>query len=340
MGKVGKFGGSSLKTAAHIKKCVQLVHRHGYQAVVVSALGKTTRQLLDLLQTKNAQIYTAISNTHIETANQLDASGALTQKIEKILTQLTHDLTHCDNTRQTQDKILSYGEKLSATLFAHTADMPFADSRLIIQTDATFGEAIPQNITPPPGPFVTQGFIGATKSGSTTTLGFEGSDYSAALIAQALHATQLDIWTDVPGIFAADPNVIDYAAHIPFLSYQQMATLARMGAKVLHPKTMKPLQENGIPLHVKSSHIWARPGSIIHKTPVPNFIAFSTIGPSTLTIMGRSPQEVSDALPNHKITEVDGFLSVAVDAKNLKNEQTLVYDLLCQTAEMQKVPAQ
>lgn len=328
MVKVAKFGGSSLKTAHHIKHCVGLAQKHSYKAIVVSATDKTTRQLLNIYQENNLALYDAIYKTHLEMAHNLDRSGTLAEKIKHILSQLQYDLTHSDKTPKAKDKILSYGEQLSATLFAHTAGIPFVDSRSIILTDDTFGAANSQKTTPPSGFFVTQGFIGATKSGDTTTLGFEGSDYSAALIAQSLKATQLDIWTDVPGIFAADPNTVPTAAHIPFLSYQQMDILARMGAQVLHPKTVHPLKEHGIPLHVRSSHKSDMPGSLIHNKSAPDFVAMSSSGDATLNITGVPLDKICNALQNQMILEQDGFFSIDLNPGNLQNTLITTYNAL------------
>ncbi len=304
MVKIAKFGGSSLATTQGIKKCCALVTQHQYDGVIVSATGNTTRQLLQLMETHDQAIYRSICRQHIDIAKALDPTHDLLNCIQSILTSLVQDITKQDKETvlpAARDHILSYGEMLSATLFSHASQLPFADSRHYIKTDNNFGAAHPKRIMSPKLPFVTQGFIGATKFGETTTLGFEGSDYSAALITATLNAKRLDIWTDVPGIFPVDPHIVSDAVHWPFLSYNQMRTLAQMGAKVLHHQTMTPLQERGIPFYVLSRKQPSLPGTCIHHTPTPYFVAISRLDADTITTTGISIEMLSTLFPKERM---------------------------------------
>lgn len=180
-----------------------------------------------------------------------------------------------------QDTIISHGERLSSALLTHVLEaheLParFVDARRCIVTDdrhgeaephiaeterATIGELIPlvkAHLIP-----VVGGFIGATQNGATTTLGRNGSDFSAALIGGALRASVVEIWTDTPGVLTADPRLVPAARNVPRLSYKEAADLSRAGAKVLHPKTIGPLIEHGVPLHVRNSQAFEESGTAI-----------------------------------------------------------------------------
>lgn len=180
-----------------------------------------------------------------------------------------------------QDTIVSHGERLSSALLAHVLEaheLParFVDARRCIVTDDRHGEAEPhigetqraterelaplieRNLIP-----VVGGFIGATHSGATTTLGRNGSDFSAALIGASLHASVVEIWTDTPGVLTADPRLVPKAQNVPRLSYKEAADLSRAGAKVLHPKTIGPLIEHAVPLHVRNSQAFEESGTAI-----------------------------------------------------------------------------
>jgi aspartate kinase len=169
---------------------------------------------------------------------------------------------------------------MSSTLFYHYLNILLTDvvsvecreARELIKTDSQFGMAVPNEdeiktachqLVQENNLIITQGFIGSDEMNRTTTLGREGSDYSASLLAAAVGASEVQIWTDVDGVYSADPNLVKEAKPIPFLSYWQAAKLAENGAKVLFPKTLAPLIINKIPVRVKSSLFPEKAGSLI-----------------------------------------------------------------------------
>ena len=189
------------------------------------------------------------------------------------------------------DQLVSVGELLSTRIVAacltHSGlSICWADARQLIRTDATFREGavdwavtqaqiqafVPQQT----GIVLTQGFIGGTTTGKTTTLGREGSDYSAAIFAYSLGASSVTIWKDVPGVLNADPRYFDQTVLLPALTYHDATELAYYGATVIHPKTIKPLQNKGIPLYVRSFLAPDKPGTMVGITaveqPVASFI--------------------------------------------------------------------
>ncbi|MBC8151703.1 MAG: aspartate kinase, partial [Bacteroidetes bacterium] len=190
------------------------------------------------------------------------------------------------------DQIVSLGEIMSTQIVAaHLISVgvatQWADARRLIRTDTTFREGKVDWITTeaaildvverfPGQVMVTQGFIGQTATGETTTLGREGSDYTAAIFAYCLNAESVTIWKDVPGVLNADPKYFDGTVLLERLTYQDAIELAYYGATVIHPKTIKPLQNKGIPLYVRSFLRPDQPGTVISQIeghlPVPSFI--------------------------------------------------------------------
>jgi aspartate kinase len=174
---------------------------------------------------------------------------------------------------RSMDAIAAFGERLSTTLFQaflHAEGIPsqWFDARTVLRTDANFGSALPcpteigmaaqSRLKPLLGPgqaVVTQGYIGATEDGLTTTLGRGGSDYSAALFGAAVAATEVQIWTDVEGVLTCDPRIVKESLPIPELSFAEAGELAAFGAKVLHPATIQPAVEARIPVTVRHTRI-------------------------------------------------------------------------------------
>lgn len=295
-----KFGGTSVGSGERMRAALEITgHRLSEAPVLVSsALGKTTDHLLaiahaavagaheevaELRATVEAQHYDALN--HLCTA--LDEQSlkrysaglrALFEELDPVVQsiQLTRDFT-----AQTSDTLLSFGERLSTyILYAGTAalgiDSVLLDSRQLILTDDRFGSATPrfveteaairQQIEPRPGLlYITQGFVAATEDGATTTLGRGGSDYSATIIGGALGASRVEIWTDVHGIMTADPRIVPAARTISELTYNEAAELSFFGARVIHPATMVPAVERGIPVHVCNSFDPDGPSSIIRR---------------------------------------------------------------------------
>ena len=292
---VFKFGGASLRDAAAIRNVAGILQQFRGQplVIVVSAMGKTTNALEEVAQHywngRGEEARRALGQLHDELRPVL--AELFGQRVPAELTASLNDLFvsaewHLDADPSESydydyDQIVSLGELLSSHVVAAyltTNDLPthWLDARDVIQTDNTYREGWvkwPETVAraraavPPlleQGGFVlTQGFIGNTSENYTTTLGREGSDYSAAIFSYCLDAAAMSIWKDVPGVLTADPRYFDNASKIDRLSYREAIEMTYYGAKVIHPKTIKPLQNKSIPLYVRSFLDPAAPGTLI-----------------------------------------------------------------------------
>ncbi|HJW44287.1 MAG TPA: lysine-sensitive aspartokinase 3 [Geothrix sp.] len=275
-----KFGGSSVADAACMRQVAQLVKAALPKAplVVLSAMGKTTNGLFDAAKAAEAGDLAeamarqrALMAAHRKAAEEL-FEGAVPETLDVALTDFFGELELLlrgvallrELSPRSMDAIASLGERLSTRIFAAYLEAAWVDARTVLRTDAVFGEAAPQqeairtlaaaHLAPLLGPgkaVVTQGYIGATEDGLTTTLGRGGSDYSAALFGAALGAEEVQIWTDVEGVLTCDPRIVPEALPIPELSFDEAAELAAFGAKVLHPATIQPAVEARIPVTVR-----------------------------------------------------------------------------------------
>ncbi|MBT9394704.1 aspartate kinase [Hymenobacter sp. NST-14] len=270
--RIYKFGGASVKDAAAIGNLVRIVRQYGADQallVVVSAMGKTTNALEALFQLAHAgQDYRAplaeLAEFHQGVAAGLELPADL---LTDLLTQLQDRLATllpADFDKQ-YDQVVSFGELLATRIVAGALGARWLDCRALIRTDHTWREgrvdwptterqlraALPAAVLAE-GPVVTQGFLGGTASGATTTLGREGSDFTAAILAYCLGAQSVTIWKDVAGLLNADPKIFPDTVRYPEISYQETIEMAYYGASVIHPKTIKPLAVRGIPLLVKS----------------------------------------------------------------------------------------
>ncbi|HEX9010350.1 MAG TPA: lysine-sensitive aspartokinase 3 [Holophagaceae bacterium] len=277
---VMKFGGSSVADAACMRQVEILVRAALPEAplVVLSAMGKTTNALFQAAKAAEAgdlpgalEVARAIMAAHRRAADELFA-GAAPEALDTALTEHFGELELLlrgvallrELSPRSMDAIASLGERLSTRIFAERLGAAWVDARTVMRTDRAFGEAAPdvavlgdlaaRHLAPLLGAgraVVTQGYIGATEDGLTTTLGRGGSDYSAALFGAALGATEVQIWTDVEGVLTCDPRIVPEALPIPELSFAEAAELAAFGAKVLHPATIQPAVEARIPVTVR-----------------------------------------------------------------------------------------
>ncbi|WP_073281950.1 aspartate kinase [Hymenobacter psychrotolerans] len=296
--KVYKFGGASVKDAAAIRNLRHIVQQHGGHGpllIVVSAMGKTTNALEDIFRRAYEQEeYTPqlerLEAFHRETARELapdfgsTTAAAIEQGFDETFSALRHQLSTVSAAREYDeqyDQIVSFGELLSSRFVAAVLNdqqpARWADCRTLIRTDENWREArVDWDLTAeklraelPPllqetGIVVTQGFLGGTASGQTTTLGREGSDYTAAILAYCLNAESVTIWKDVAGLLNADPKFFPDTVRYPEISYQETIEMAYYGASVIHPKTIKPLAVRRIPLLVKSFLDPGAEGTVIH----------------------------------------------------------------------------
>ena len=289
-----KFGGASIKDAAAIRRLGELLSRHDLhpRALVVSAMGKTTNALevlLDAARGDQQSVYqerlTAIRDDHLGVAQALFGADSTTAaNLERLLEAL--DIAHRTHREAPfafhYDQTVGFGELLSTTLLAAWLDAQgiptrWCDARALIVTDdrhqaanidwPATRERIASLADGEEALLLTQGFIGATAEGAMTTLGREGSDFSAAILAECLEAESLTIWKDVPGLFNADPRRFPNARQIRRISYAEALEQTWHGAKVIHPRTLAPLQRAGIPLTVRSFLAPEAPPSTIGPEP-------------------------------------------------------------------------
>jgi len=293
--KVLKFGGSSLASAASIKLITAIVKNEASQQkiwVVLSASGKTTDSLITLTQlalANNNSYKNELSNIekhHINICKELLPIAKQTSVISFIksmcngLEQLLDAVYWLEDlSPKTQDKIISFGELLSAQLLEKVlnqeiSSVQYKDSRSLIKTNSHFTKAkvdfglTNENIklfeaNNKAQVTVLSGFVSANKHNETTTLGRGGSDYSAAIYAAALQAEVLEIWTDVSGLYAANPKLVKQAQPIASISYEEAMELSHFGAKVIYPPTIKPVLEQNIPIKIKNTFDVTAQGTLI-----------------------------------------------------------------------------
>ena len=275
--KVFKFGGASVKDAEGVKNLIRVLNETGreHKLIVISAMGKTTNALEVVLKDylQSSKIPHSLETVKIfhqsimeELFENKEASAFF--KIAELFTELENFLQHNKSTQYdfVYDQIVSYGELLSTTIVSEylnsqNIDTTWLDARNFIKTDSTYRDAqvnwnktqelIQENINPQRLNII-QGFIGSDPNNFTTTLGREGSDYSAAILAYCLNAESVTIWKDVPGVLNADPRYFSKAQLLNNISYEEAIELAFYGASVIHPKTLQPLQRKEIPLFVRS----------------------------------------------------------------------------------------
>lgn len=283
---VSKFGGTSMADASCMLRSAEVAHQRQSGMVVVSAASGTTNQLIELGQKSEKgqwpeveELLQAIQNRHFKIAEELNVSSSSLELLKSLLEEMSslargiYLLRDCS--LKAHDTLMSLGERLSSVLFVEALQtvkvksnssekVVWVDAREIIKTDEQFGKAKPlmealEKNSQEKIPFqnsqvyVTQGFIGSTLEGHTTTLGRGGSDYSAALFAYGMNADTLEIWTDVPGIATTDPRLFAGAKSLEEISFQEASELATFGAKVLHPATLTPAMKKNIPTFVGSS---------------------------------------------------------------------------------------
>ncbi|MBP6003568.1 MAG: lysine-sensitive aspartokinase 3 [Pyrinomonadaceae bacterium] len=279
-----KFGGTSVGDVAAFERVFHIVSTQvgRHPVVVVSAMTKVTDALLAAFETaKKGDFTEAIASLephfdrHVEVSLQFIPDGtpnAFNGELEFARGELADLLIRVSRRSlplsMLKDAVVSYGEQLSSRLLAEVlrakgVNTRHVDSRRLIVTDDEYGAAQPiwdetetlvklelEPLIAAGEVPIMGGFIAANRGGETTTLGRGGSDYSAALIAAALRAQELQIWTDVTGVMTCDPRICGEARTIPVLSYEEAAELAYFGAKVLHPKTIKPAVDHAIPVRV------------------------------------------------------------------------------------------
>jgi aspartate kinase len=276
--RIFKFGGASVKDADGIHNMYRVLEQTGHEntLIVVSAMGKTTNALEKLIEVyfedsqKTESQLNEVIDYHLGIMNEIfdHPNNDVYDEVKGRFDYLRNFLKNNKSPHYSfvYDQVVSTGELVSTTIITHylnskgiSAD--WLDARECIQTDASYRDAnvdwtrtevaINEQVSPN-RLYITQGFIGSDDNNFTTTLGREGSDYTAAIFAYCLNGNSVTIWKDVPGVLNADPRHFESTQLLHHISYQEAIELAFYGASVIHPKTLQPLQRKEIPLHVKS----------------------------------------------------------------------------------------
>ena len=289
--KVYKFGGASIKDYKSIKRLAKIIRNDSYDEMVliVSAMGKTTNSMEDLVLSYTKSYKNIKAKLELIKKFHTDIVKGLFQKNRlpalKIVDLLFNEidkflkLNKENDYNFIYDQLVSYGEILSSIIISKYLNSvglksKWVDARSCIITDEYYRDAnvdfektsktIKRKIKGK-GLFISQGFIGSNKKSFTTTLGREGSDYSAAIFAHALNAELVTIWKDVRGVLNADPRYFNKTKLLKKISYEEAIELAFYGASIIHPKTLQPLKKKNIPLYVKSFLRPSREGTLISK---------------------------------------------------------------------------
>jgi len=342
--QVLKFGGTSVANAENINKVVDILKNKSVESpviAVVSALGGMTDTLQQAGELANAkdqqyiQLWESIKERHLETASQLGLGSETKDEINQRLNELKeiyHGIFLINEfSTKTRDKVLSYGELLSAFIISNCLKIELdgtelKDSRELIVTDSNYTNArviddlTSQNIrsyfkNSKARVTLMPGFVSRSTEGETTTLGRGGSDFSAALMAAALKASVLEIWTDVSGMYTANPKLVKQAFPIAEISYHEAMELSHFGAKVLYPPTIRPVLDLNIPILIKNTFEPEAEGTLINQSgkldfgPVkgishlPNISLITLEGSGMVGIPGIS-KRLFEALANEKINIV------------------------------------
>ena len=385
--QVIKFGGSSVASAENINKVVEIVKGKTNTTkivMVVSALGGITDLLLQCAQlasSGNESYKTAAQEIELRHLNTVKELIPVTQQssVLSAVKKMCNEIEDICNgifllgelSERTKDKIVSYGELISsqiiaAKLKAVDLDVQWKDSRELIITDSNFGAAFVdfsktnaniQNYfsSVDTSLFILPGFISSDANGTTTTLGRGGSDYTAAIIAGAVNAGVLEIWTDVSGMMTADPRIVTNIKLIPKISYQEAMELSHFGAKVIYPPTIQPVMSKNIPVWIKNTFAPQDEGTVIQNESMKNGSAIRGIssinkislisleGSGMVGIPGFS-KRLFEALANKKINVIlitqsssEHSICVAVENINAVAAKKAVDDAFAYEIETKKV---
>jgi len=286
--KVFKFGGASVKSSSAVKNVAEIIsqYKNSKLLVVLSAMGKMTNLLeefIDCSLEERPVLLKKYKTFHSEIAEELGIAEAFTEELNKLVAELEEcHVKHKGNTFALYDDVVSKGELCSTILVtAYLKHLNFnvlwIDARDYIKTSNSHKNSTVDWVSTEKSQhklsgllenreiLITQGFIGSNANGHTTTLGREGSDFSGAIFSYILEAEELTIWKDVDGMLNADPKIFKNTIKLDSISYHEAIELAYYGASVIHPKTVKPLQNKNIPLYVKSFITPDKPGTVIGK---------------------------------------------------------------------------
>lgn len=321
---VAKFGGTSVADYDAMNRSADVVLADpNTRLVVLSASAGVTNLLVSLSEgleaTERFVKLDALRKIQFDILERLQNPNAIREEVERLLENITTlaEAASLATSTALTDELVSHGELMSTLLFVEimrerNVQAQWFDVRKIMRTSDRFGRAEPdvealaeltnQQLAPrlADGIVITQGFIGSEAKGRTTTLGRGGSDYTAALLGEALHATRVDIWTDVPGIYTTDPRVVSAAKRIDVIAFEEAAEMATFGAKVLHPATLLPAVRSDIPVFVGSSKDPKAGGTLVCK---------KTENPPLFRALALRRRQTLVTLHSHNMLHSRGFLA-------------------------------
>ena len=294
--KVYKFGGASVRNADGVRNLRRIIDDEQHLFIIVSAMGKTTNALEKVFEglqkgdrQQSLDHIAQLRQYHAEIIDDLWHEHRQLERVERLFDELEHVATQTrylpEEAELWYDTIVAYGELVSTTIiseYLNYAGVPnrWIDMRRCFVTEQRHKDAGVDLAASTPllreaveggteTIFIGQGFIGGAPDGTTTTLGREGSDYSAAVAANILDAESMSVWKDVDGVLNADPKIFPDAVQIAELNYLDTIELAYSGAQIIHPKTIKPLQNKNIPLYVRPFGDKRKPGTVIRGMSAP-----------------------------------------------------------------------
>ncbi|MCM7368814.1 lysine-sensitive aspartokinase 3 [Enterobacter ludwigii] len=321
---VAKFGGTSVADYDAMNRSADVVLADpNTRLVVLSASAGVTNLLVSLPEgleaTERFVKLDALRKIQFNILERLQNPNVIREEVERLLENITTlaEAASLATSTALTDELVSHGELMSTLLFVEilrerNVHAQWFDVRKVMRTSDRFGRAEPdvemlaeltqQQLAPrlAEGMVITQGFIGSEAKGRTTTLGRGGSDYTAALLGEALHATRVDIWTDVPGIYTTDPRVVSAAKRIDVIAFEEAAEMATFGAKVLHPATLLPAVRSDIPVFVGSSKDPKAGGTLVCK---------KTENPPLFRALALRRRQTLVTLHSHNMLHSRGFLA-------------------------------
>ncbi|CAH0527166.1 lysine-sensitive aspartokinase 3 [Vibrio hippocampi] len=334
---VAKFGGTSVANFEAMSRCAEIIENNPQTRLVVSsACSGVTNILVELANgvkddVRRAELIKQLKHIHYNIMGQLSDASAIEARVDALIDKVAtlSEAACIDATAKLTDHLVACGERMSTHILSRLMqergiNAVRFDIREVLKTDSDFGKAEPNleatraaaehKLVPLCNEHVvvTQGFIGSDDEGDTTTLGRGGSDYSAALIAEAVQASGLEIWTDVPGIYTTDPRIAPNARPIPEISFSEASEMANFGAKILHPSTLLPALRHQIPVFVGSSKAPREGGTWVKQSvqSAPLFRALALRNNQTMVTL-RNPKmfqaygflaDVFTVLAKHKIS--------------------------------------
>ena len=361
--KIFKFGGASVKDATGVRNlhAILSLYPDTELVVIISAMGKTTNALEKLVNARfeNGDWKPALEEVcqfHLTIVNDLQPELPFNfgESLKTLLAELEQQVQMAPDADYDQlyDQIIGYGEIFSthivaAYLQAREMDCYLADARKLIRTNSNYRNAQvnwPESeklisacwnsLPMRPRVVVCQGFIGHDADGSTTSLGREGSDYSAAVFAHCLNASEVVIWKDVPGMLNADPKQFPDAVLLNRISFTEAIELAYYGASVIHPKTIKPLENKEIPLYVKSFLNPQAAGTLIQKNTFSDALIPSFILKPDQVLISITPQDFS-FITESDLQQIFGVFAMLKMQVNLMQNSAISFSV-CLDFQQQK----